>query len=483
MNVVSEILARHAASGEAAIVSSDGDSISFADLAVRVERTAAELARSGLLADRDRISRVGLLCPDGSAYVVLALAVLRTGACLVPIASELTPRERSDLARRVALDRLLVVGEGNRDGTADALRIELGGVEAGLQCFASSETPFDESDFSALAPAFVRFSSGTTGAAKGILLSHASLRERLQAAQRTLGIDAGDRVVWLLPMSHHFVASILLYLWSGATILLSRSALAADVLDCALRGGGTVVYASPFHHALLAGEPSARPWTELRLAVSTATALPASTAKSFFDRYGQPLAQVLGIMEVGLAATNVAHAAEKPDAVGRPSPGFEIELRDEAGRPVAPGAVGELQVRGPGMLDAYLSPWRRRDEVLRDGWFATGDLAVRDEDGDLRLVGRTQSVIDVGGLKCFPEEIEAVLAEHPGVQAAHVAPRRHERVGAVPIAEIVPSDPARPPDAATLARHCRERLARYKVPVEFRIVSTLASTASGKLRR
>jgi long-chain acyl-CoA synthetase len=482
MNAVTEILARRAGSRDAALVSPEGDALSFADLADRVERTANALTRSGI-GDRDRISRVGLLCPDGSAHVVLALAVLRAGACLVPIAPELTPRERADLARRVALDRLLLVGEGQRDGTADALRLDLDGVEAGLQCFASAEKSFAEDDFSDLAPAFVRFSSGTTGAAKGILLSHATLLERLGAAQRALGIRAGDRVVWLLPMAHHFVASILLYLWSGATILLVRSPLAADVLDCGRRGAGTVLYASPFHHAILAAEPSGRPWPDLRLAFSTATALPAQTAKAFHARYGKPLSQVLGIMEVGLAAVNRERPAEKPDSIGRPVPGFEIEVRDEQERPVEPGGVGELHLRGPGMLDAYLSPWKRRDEVLRDGWFATGDLAVADADGDLRLVGRTHSVIDVGGLKCFPEEIEAVLAEHPEVRAARVAPRRHERVGAVPVAEIVPADPGRPPDAATLSRHCQQRLARYKIPVEFRIVSSLASTASGKLRR
>jgi long-chain acyl-CoA synthetase len=307
------------------------------------------------------------------------------------------------------------------------------------------------------------------------------VRERLLAAERALGIASGDRVVWLLPMAHHFVASILLYLWTGAAVLLVRSRLAEDVLDAARRGGGTVLYASPFHHALLAAEASRRPWPELRLAVSTATPLSAATARAFLARFGRPLSQVLGIMEAGLVAVN--HAAEKPESVGRPAPGFEIELRDERGSPVAPGAPGALHVRGPGMLDGYLSPWRPRDEVLADGWLATGDLAVADADGDLKLLGRTHTVIDVSGLKCFPEEIEAVLLEHPGVRAARVSARPHERVGSVPAAEIVPADPSRPPDGRTLALHCRDRLARYKVPVEFRIVSAVAATASGKVKR
>jgi acyl-CoA synthetase (AMP-forming)/AMP-acid ligase II len=164
-------------------------------------------------------------------------------------------------------------------------------------------------------------------------------------------------------------------------------------------------------------------------------------------------------------------------------PGFEVEVRDPAGARAAEGEIGELFLRGPGMLDAYLSPWQPRAEVLVDGWFATGDLARVDRDGDLFLVGRTRSAINVAGMKCFPEEIEAVLLEHPGIRAARVSARVHPRVGAVPIAEIVPADPASPPGEGELSSFCRAALARFKVPVEFRAVAALPLTASGKVRR
>src|SRR5690606_15783048 len=147
---------------------------------------------------------------------------------------------------------------------------------------------------------------------KGIVLSHATIAARLGVAGPALGLREGDRVVWLLPMAHHFVASVLLYLWTGATILLVPSPLAADVLDVARRGGGTVVYASPFHHALLAAEPSGRTWPELRVAFSTASALPPATARAFRERFGKPLVQVLGVMEAGLVAVNHASADAKP---------------------------------------------------------------------------------------------------------------------------------------------------------------------------
>ena len=135
------------------------------------------------------------------------------------------------------------------------------------------------------------------------------------------------------------------------------------------------------------------------------------------------------------------------------------------------------------MLDAYLHPWRTRVEILEDGWFRTGDLARLDEDGDVHLLGRSHSVINVAGMKCFPEEIEAVLNEIPEVRRARVLGKANTRFGAVPVAEIVPRDPANPPKISALAAHCRGALARYKVPVEFRMVESVPLTPSGKIQR
>jgi len=234
-----------------------------------------------------------------------------------------------------------------------------------------------------------------------------------------------------------------------------------------------VLYGAPFHHALLAAENSGAPWPDLRLAVSTAARLPLATAQAFDARFGVPLSQGLGVIEVGLPLLNLAAAREKPGSIGRPLPDYRAEVREG----------GELFLRGLGMLDAYLNPWRRRAEVLEDGWFRTGDLAEVDGDGDFHLLGRSHSVINVGGLKCFPEEIEAVLAEVAGVGAVRVSGKENARFGAVPIAEIEARDPIQPPKISALAAHCRESLARYKVPVEFRFVERIPRTPSGKIQR
>ncbi len=446
MNIVENIF--RDADRRAVALICDDEEISYGQLIERVEHLVPALAA---LPGR----QIALDCPNGVAHVVLALAIVRAGKCLVPLAGELAAPERERVIRETGVSAIV-------DAT--------GAIRAAL---VTADPGFNEDALAALNPAFIRFSSGTTGTSKGVVISHETLLARVTAANRGLGIGPADRIVWILPMAHHFAVSIMLYLLHGATTIIVNSHTGDEVLAAGRRHGGTVLYGAPFHHALLAAESSGLPWLALRLAVSVAATLPLKTSEAFGARYGVPLTQGLGIIEVGLPLLNVHAAREKPGSVGRPQPDFQVEIRDG----------GELFVRGPGIFDAYLQPWRTRDEVLQDGWFRTGDLARADTDGDIFLLGRSHSVINVGGLKCFPEEIEAILSEVPGVAAARVVGRENARFGAVPVAEIEVRDSQNPPSAGQLATYCRRALAGYKVPVSFQIVERIPRTASGKIQR
>lgn len=424
--------------------------------------------------------RVGLSCPNGLAHIVWSLALLRAGAVLIPVAPELTGPEQVELAATTSLHAVLAADGHDWPHPARETRaLAAAGLSATWFELAPPPPTFDETELARLNPALVRFSSGTTGRRKGIVLSHETLLARLTAANAGLGIGPGDRILWMLPMAHHFAVSLLLYLRHGAATVLPASHLGEDVVAALRAHRGTVLYAAPFHHALLAGAPGAGPVPSLRLAVSTAAPLPAATAEAFQQTFGLPLRQALGIIECGLPLLNTAWP-KKTGSVGAPQPDFELELRDESGRPVAEGETGELCLRGPGFADAYLSPWTPRERLLEDGWFRTGDLARRDGDGAIWLLGRRHSVINVGGMKCFPEEIEACLQTHPGVYEARVAGLPHPGFGQVPAAEIVARDPVAPPSVRALAEHCRARLSAHKVPVRFVLVPALPKTASGK---
>ncbi len=162
-------------------------------------------------------------------------------------------------------------------------------------------------------------------------------------------------------------------------------------------------------------------------------------------------------------------------------PGYEVMVRSRDGEHLDTGLSGEIGIRGPGLFSAYYSPWVLREAIARDGWFMTGDIGRLDEMGGLHLMGRKKSVIFVGGLKFFPDEVEACINQLPGIEESRVFGRAHPRLGEVPCAEIVARSPQFDLDA--LRAHCSRLLSPWKVPIEFTQVAALPKTAGGKILR
>jgi long-chain acyl-CoA synthetase len=460
----------------------------YAELVRNVERRAEALRAAGIRP----AWRVGMIVPQGTAFLETALAILSAGACMVPIADDHPPATIADIVRRAHLHALLRAPHGSEP------QIEIGngshelasgepGLTPGSGILATEPLPDDvERAFAATGPAYLRFTSGTTSERKGVVIGHARILERLDAANRGLAITPDDRVLWLLPMAHHFVVSILLYLRFGATILLPSSSLAPSILDLATRERATVLYASPYHMKLLGKDASSARLDSLRLAISTAEGLRADVAEAFRARYGIAIVQALGIMEVGLPVMNRVSAQTKPDVLGRPQPAYEVWLRaDDGSRATGTSAEtsGEVCIRGPGMLDAYLDPWTPASQIVEPDGFRTGDQGWFDEDGDLHLAGRRAARINMAGMKFFCEEVEAVLDTHPAVERSRVSARQHPHLGELPIAEIVLAPGAATPEPKALASFCRERLASYMVPRSFEVVAELPLTATGKMAR
>ncbi|MBB5353655.1 long-chain acyl-CoA synthetase [Haloferula luteola] len=466
MNLIADILARRPADA-IAIISGDRQ-VTYGELRCSAEPIARDLRSAS--AHLGRNPRVGLHCPNGVDYIIHSIGILLSDACLVPLAEELTAEERDQIIHTTSLDLIL-----EADFSPNLPR------NFEIRALDGAPPTFPEDQFQNLNPAFIRFSSGTTGTSKGVVLSHQTLLDRITAANRGLQLGPSDRVLWMLPMAHHFAVSIVLYLHVGAVTILESSPAREDILATAEKHAATVIYGSPFHFALLAADPSTFRWPSLRLPVATAAALPEATAQAFENRFGQPLIQGLGIIEVGLSVLNLDAASTKPQALGKPLPDYLVRLVDDSGNEVPTGTPGEFLVRGPGLLDAYLVPWH--PHPTRDGYFASGDLVVRDTEGHLTLVGRKKSVINVAGMKLFPEEVEACLNDHPAVSRSLVSAQDHPHMGQIPVASIIPADPDLPPKPIELQRHCRAHLSAYKVPLRYTFVAELPLTASGKLKR
>lgn len=487
MNIVDAIKERAECegNGERVAIREEGRDLSFDELF-----SAVAEVRDGLMSHSvflpSGVARVGVRFPNGLGYIVVALAVLETGACFVPIPDELTDRERANLIKETALHG--VVSFLAPEGAAEGCRMDLP-LGLGLAIVETCSKPvcsFPVSDFDALNPAFIRFSSGTTAASKGVILSHESLLERIQSANEALEIVSGDCVLWTLPMAHHFAVSIVLYLYYGATTVIETSHQPDEIYRAARDSEANLLYGSPFHFAQLAQCENAKPLPELRLVVSTASALSQGVADAFSQRFNLPLTQALGIIEVGLPIMNRKHAEDIPTALGQVLPAYTWKIRSDDSRENVGEGVGELLLRGPGMFDAYLSPWQTRQDVSEDEWFATGDLVEEIKSAEvstLLMRGRCKSVINVGGMKVFPEEIESVLNEHPGIRRSRIYAGHHPTLGGFPAGEYICSDDSHPPTTLELIKFCEARLAKYKIPMKLERVDEIDLTASGKVKR
>jgi long-chain acyl-CoA synthetase len=306
--------------------------------------------------------------------------------------------------------------------------------------------------------------------------------ERVEAANKGLQLGPGDAVVWVLPMAYHFVVSVMLYLYHGATIVLSEDFTAKEIIRAAQVSNAVLLYASPMHVRLLVSDPACTSLGPLRCVISTSAGSSPALCDSFFKKFGLPVSQAFGIIEVGLPIINLNSAADHPEAVGHALPDFEVAILDDGLHPLPDGDVGQLALRGPGMFDGYLSPPRLRDDILRNGWFLTGDLATHSPDGVITIRGRSKSMINVAGNKVFPEEVEAVINAHPFVSGSRVRGGAHALLGEIVEADVVLNDGAAL-DAEDLIAHCRKHLTVHKLPQRIRFVPALDMTATGKVKR
>ena len=452
-----------------------GGAMDYRTLWREVEALRGQLDRLGVKAGQG----VGVRARNGRAFIIGALAALGCGAVIMPIHHQMKPDELSDMLAIAPLCAILDDGSGTVQGGKPVALENPGANGLRFTRLDNSQPPLAPGIADA---AFVRFTSGTTGAAKGVVLTHRDVLERTRAANSGLGLTSEDKILWVLPMAYHFYVSIILYLEIGSTVIVSADYLAGSLLETAAKHAATFLYITPMHVRMMNSDQSGSALPpSLKRVMSVSAKLHPQSALDFLAKYKVPVSQGYGIIEVGLPIQNNDEAAEHPEAIGRPVDGFEAKIVDDKMLPHAEGETGQLALRGPGMFSGYLNPPRSRAEILRDGWFLTGDLAHRDSGGRIVLDGRTSSVIHVAGHKVFPEEVAAVLDHHPAVLRSRVSARAHPQMGEAVYAEVQ----LRPGQQATsedIIAFCRKRLSSQKVPATLEIVAEIKTTTSGKVR-
>ena len=420
---------------------------------------------------------IGLMASNSPEFVIGLFAGLACQAVVMPLAPDLKDQEFTRILELVPMAAIVHDGSLNQHsrGTTSSrhksFHIAMRPEE--YHCKVACGVPD---------AAVIRFTSGTTGSSKGVVLSNDTVVQRSIAAIEGLGLSHGDTVLWVLPMAYHFVVSILTYIRFGVGIILPPDASATSISRTATRFSPTMIYASPDIIEALTSERSFVTLPNASRIVSTSTGLSPSLAGAFQDKFRIPVGQLYGLIEVGLPIGNSRPNDYSSNSVGSTMPHYEVAILDERGRALPANEIGKLAVRGPGMFDAYLSPYRTREDVLVHGWFLTGDLATQGFDGSITVCGRERSVIHVAGHKVFPEEVEGILNSFPGVRSSRVYGVSQPHSGEIVVAEVSLQE-AKTAEISALLAYAAERLSPYKIPSRVVIVPAIPLTNTGKVIR
>ena len=342
--------------------------------------------------------------------------------------------------------------------------------------------------------AFLQYTGGTTGVAKGAILTHGNLLANVEQTSAWIGatLKEGEEVVVTpLPLYHIFAltANLLTFLkWGAHNVLITNPRdLPAFVAELRKTRFTAITGVNTLFNLLLDAadfdKVSRANAGALKLAVGGGMAVQRAVAERWQRALGVPLIEGYGLTEAApIVCANPLDAREFSGAIGLPLPSTEVDIRAEEGSALPPGEAGELFVRGPQVMRGY---WNMPEETARvlspDGWLATGDICVMDERGMIRLLDRSKDVIVVSGFKAYPNEIEDVAMLHPGVKEAGAVGMADAKSGEAVWVFVVKKDPALTAEA--LIAHCRQHLAAYKVPrhVEFR--ESLPKSPIGKILR
>lgn len=441
---------------------------------------SARVARF-LLAKSDDLAgaRVGFIVPPGFSFVAVQWGIWSAGGIAVPLPVMYPKAELEYIINDCEISTVIA---------DDTLRDRLPTVNVHSISEAAADgdkalPPVDKSR-----PAMILYTSGTTSRPKGVVMTHEGIEAQITTLVSAWGWTENDHTLLVLPLHHvHGLINVVsCALWAGAKCEMMPRFDARQAWSAFSRGDVTVFMAVPTVYSKLITEWEAandkkalsKGCGKMRLMVSGSAALPVSTLVKWQEITGHIIMERYGMTETGMTLSNPLIGERVPGSVGSPLPGVNVRLAGDDGRPVADGEPGEIQVKSAGMFKEY---WNRPDATRQaftlDGWFCTGDVAVREKDV-YRILGRKSvDIIKTGGYKVSALEIEETLRAHPAVSDCAVVGVDDKTWGQKVCAAVIVKAKI---EATSLRSWAKERLAPYKVPSEIRIVQDLPRNALGK---
>jgi len=491
-NFVARLEEKMRAAGDApAFETADGTITTYAQLLDEVARAAAALKSLGV-APGDRV----MAQVDKSlANVFLYLATLKVGAAFNPLNSAYTPAELEyfigDAQPSVIVASAKRIAEIGPAASASKVRSLLTMASEGSGSFmelAAQQAPLRETamrepdDLASLI-----YTSGTTGRSKGAMITHRNIHSNAVTLHSYWGFQPGDVLLHALPIFHVHGLFVALH-----TALLNASRmlwLPKFDLDEVLRllPRATVIMGVPtFYTRLLATDAFGKAQcSRLRLVISGSAPLLAETHEQFTKRTGHRILERYGMTEAGMITSNPWMDGERvPGTVGYALPEISVRIAGEGGKPVAPGEIGVLEVKGPNVFKGYWrNPEKTREEFRADGYFVSGDLAIMSEDGRVTIVGRAKDLIITGGFNVYPKEIEEELNALPGVDESAVVGVPHPDFGEGIVAVLAPLPGKELPSESEVLGLLGKRLAKFKLPKRVFSAKELPRNAMGKVQK
>lgn len=464
----------------------DTTTVSYDSLEERIRMLAARLGKLGVR----KGDPVALLFPNSLDFVTTFFSIIRLGAVAVPLNSQYQLNDILYVLNACGVSVLVTSSE-----LAPLCQTSLLNYDRPCELLLIDDHQFSEVQPAFLenldigidpgAPVLYQFSSGSTGRPKRVARTHANLLFELNGLIDTLQLRQEDRIIGVAPFSHvnGLMRSMLASVGAGATLYPLPRFERRAVADMIEKHGISILIGVPFMFGTLAKTNFQRrpDFSSLRLCVSASAPLPAELNRRFQERFGIYVRQLYGSTETGSVSVNLSADIDKTmESVGKPIGGIEVEVFTENGEPALANEIGEVAVKSPAAIESYDGDDELNKESFRGGYFMTGDLGRRNEDGLLYLVGRKKLFINKGGYKINPQEIELLLATHPKVEEAVVVglptPYGDEKVKAV----IVLNAPCTEEE---IIEHCRGKTADFKIPslIEFR--DEIPKTSTGKIRR
>jgi long-chain acyl-CoA synthetase len=474
--------------------------LSYGVVHAYAQRLAGALAKLGIR----RGEKVALLLPNVPHFPIAYYAAHYLGAPVVPLNVLLTADEiayhltDSDAVALIAWEGFLEAAHAAFDRVPTCTRLVVAkadpkdveappGAHSMTALIAGAEPLAEPAPTMPDDTAVVLYTSGTTGRPKGAELSHFNLFYNAEySSTRLLPLDTDTVALAVLPLFHSFGQTVIqnaVMRVGGTLVLLPRfEPKAAFELMQARRvtlfGGVPTMYFALLHHP----EASNYDLSSLSLCVSGGSAMPVEVMRAFDAKYGVSILEGYGLSETSpVASFNVLDRPKKAGSIGIPIAGVEFKLVDDQGATITePGKPGEICIKGPNVMKGYYKRPEATAECLKEGWFATGDIAQRDEEGYYFIVDRKKDMILRGGFNVYPREIEEVLYAHPAVLEAAVIGVPHESHGEE-VKAILALKPGASTTAEEITAYCKERLAAYKYPRIVEIRDALPKTATGKI--